>query len=137
MKYIHFDCLKHWMKDRDKNFKPGKQFCEICQYKYHFLFNYQYVCSTKKTSSMMKNMALVLVVCLVALALVDVLIMVVIGSVTTVDENLKKTTILFTLIGISFGILIIIALSYLRDLKKNYYDKRLIDWRIKDYEEGK
>jgi len=133
MQYIHLECLKKWFGDKDVTVE--KPFCEICKYEYKLKYDYEYLYSQKKTFAMMKNMLLVVVVSIVVLVLIDVLIMVVLGSVTAYTEP-EKDNILHVLIGISCGIIVIILLTYFRDFRENYYDKKIINWKVKDFEIG-
>jgi len=133
MRYIHLECLKHWLGD--KNVKEVKPSCEICKYVYRLIYDYEYIYSRKKTTAMMKNLALVIVVTIVVLVLIDVLIMVLLGSVSSMAEE-EKQKILHVLVGISAVIVFVVLMSYFRDFRETYYDKILIDWKVKDYEIG-
>ena len=133
MQYIHLECLKHWVGDKDVTVeKPN---CEICMYEYRLLFEYEYHYSHKKTMNMMKNLLLVVIVSIVILVLLDVLIMVIIGSVTLFTDELKEK-ILHVIVGISCGIIVVILLTYFRDFKENYFNKEVVNWTVKDYEIG-
>ena len=133
MKYIHLQCLKHWVGDKDvMEVKPS---CEICKYIYRLIFEFEYIYSKRKTIAMMKNLALVVIVTLVVLILLDVLVMVVLRSVADFLDS-EREKILHVLVGISCAIIFIVLLTYFRDFRENYYDKVLIDWKVKDYEAG-
>ncbi len=133
MKYIHLECLKKWVGDKD--IKKEKPRCEICKYIYIIFFDYEYCYSEKKTNNMIKSIILVVTVSAIILVLIDVLIMVIVGSMLTLNKK-HKEKIMHILIGISCGILLIIILANFRNFKENFFDKVLVNWRVKDFEPG-
>jgi len=133
MQFIHLECLKKWVGEKDV--RVDRPICEICKYEYRLKFEYEYIYSEKKTIAMMKNLLLVLIVTIVVLVLIDVLIMVILGSISTFADG-DREKILHVLIGISFGVLGIVLLTFFRNFRENYFDKEMINWEVKNYEIG-
>ena len=134
MKYIHLECLKKWLGDKDVTHTPPV--CEICKHIYKVNLMHDYLFSEKKFCVIFKNFILVFSVVTVILTLITVLIMVILGSTGTFDEE-TRNKVQTICIGISAGILLIIILVYFKDFKENCYEKNVIDWTIDEYQKSK
>lgn len=131
MKYIHEECLKHWLDSNKKGL-----FCEICKAKFHIKFIMETVFSQKLYCKCIKKVLKATFSSLVVVSIMFIIIYFLVVNAFKLEESPSK---LFFVILMSICVCLVIGSSvcFFIRYKKKCYETKFKDWRIFDISECK
>jgi hypothetical protein len=130
VRLIHDSCLKIWIENNifNNNFKARPE-CELCKFKYIMKFTFKYEFSKIKFWKMMRSLATMILIITIILTLAFIIIYLVVSSIAMLSD-LGKNNLINILVSVGCGIIIIVALSTLRNARLNYHDRFIEEWKI-------